>query len=105
MRCNALKLYRLRPAHESSGHCGGRLSVLKNRLARLDRGQIVAGLLHNAATACRQVGNEMRRMQRQIVIVDQVEVGDEARFDETEIMQAINACGRAGLPLPGSQYP
>ena len=70
--------------------------MLEHRLARDEGGGIAVDTLHQATPARRQIVDDVGRVQAQSFVIDDVDVGPEARFQQPAILQPEGAAGGGG---------
>ena len=90
-------LCRLWPAYQGTRYRAGVLAVLHDDLAADDGRYIASGALEHTAPAGRQVEDDLRRFQLQLVEVDNVEIGFHAHLQGASIIQTDAAGGVVGL--------
>src|SRR4051794_13325299 len=84
-------------AHEAAGAGSGGLTVLVRDLAGYHCRHVAVDVLHQPPPASRQVEHHLRRVQRQAVEIDDVQVALLARAEHPSIIEAVERRGRRGL--------
>ena len=88
-----------RRGSDAAGRGAGELVVVDGLHAGHPGAHVAAGLLHQAPAAGGQVVRHARRLEREPVVVDQVQVGAHARGDDAAVAQAVQRRGLRGLAV------
>src|SRR5580658_4546076 len=86
-------------ADERTGTRPGVAPVLEGRLPTLDRGEIADGVLHQAPASGRQVAHDLGGAELEVLVVDDVDIGEHAGLEGAAVAQPVEAGGVVGLLL------